>query len=196
MSESQADAGTAAVPAGAPTAATAFNPEIEFDDGDEDSDAGAGAVVDTDANAEPDGSVDETSDSDGPLRGGYFPCYRTFREQWFWKEKPWDQAHFFMELLLRANWKARQAKVGGDIIDIGRGMLPTSISKLAEDTGRDRKTIRNWIRLLAKGGEISVQNKGQHGIVITVCKYETYALNTGSSGQRSGQKGGRRSPRR
>ncbi len=201
MSESQAEAGPAAVPASAPAASTAFNPDIEFDDGE---DAGAGEAAESVAepreSAAPDGGGDGADEVEQHKQFGYMPCYRTFQKRWFWEEGPWDIAHLFMDLLLRANRKMRRVKVGRDLIEIGRGMVATSYSKLAEVTGHDRKTIRKWLELLAKDGEVSVQNKGQHGVLITICKYGSYALDNARAGQqdgqRSGQKGGRRSPQR
>ena len=198
MSGSQEDAGTAAVSASAMAAFAAFNPAIEFDDGD-DSDAGdaVGAVEDPGQSSTPDsGGGAEDGGGDHHNRFGYVPCYRTFQGRWFWEEKPWDTAHLFMELLLRANRAERRVKIGFDLIEIGRGMLATSYSKLSEDTGRDRKTLRRWLKLLADDGEVEVQNKGQHGIVIIMLKYDAYALDERHDGPQAGQAEGRPHARR
>lgn len=196
MSKSQADAGAAAVPAGVPAAD--FAPELVFADGEDTGEDDMEAVAaDADRVTTPDGSGAGGADGgeDAPGRFGYVPCYRTFRDRWFWEEKPWDVAHLFMELLLRANRKPRFARYGGKLIKIERGTLPTSYSKLAEDSGRDRKTVTTWLQLLADDGELSVASKGQHGIVITMLKYGTYALDgkqgDAERGQPMGQSGTR-----
>ena len=119
---------------------------------------------------------------------GFFPCYRSFQDMWLWKEKPWDMAHLFIDLLLRANRFVRNAACRGEIIKVGRGMVATSFSQLALDTGRNRKTVTRWIGLLVEDGEISVQNKGQRGILITMLKYDSYARDKAKAGQSCGQK--------
>ncbi len=181
---------------GADTVATATtivnDPELAYDDGDTGvSDTKAG-VTDSGVGSSDSHGDAESDEGDDPGKHGFFPCYRTFQQQWFWTEKPWDIAHLFMDLLLRANRAKRTAKHGGAIIEIRRGALATSFTKLEEVTGRNRKTVRKWLGLLTQAGEISTQNKGQHGVVITITKYDSYARDK----QNEGQSNGRRSPRR
>lgn len=187
-------------PATSAGASVFMSPELEFDDGDDVAGAvdAVGVAEDVEDAEEADTDRTETADSgelsDNPGKYGYMPCYRTFRERWFWTVTPWDIAHLFMDLLLRANRAARKAKVGGQIIEIGRGVLATSISKMSADTGRDRKTVRKWLSLLTKDGELEVVNKGQNGIVITMLRYDTYALDDKNRGQRDGQHDGQTYP--
>lgn len=135
--------------------------------------------------ADEDRGVDE--EETNPNQYGFVPCYRTFRDAWFWQEKPWDVSHLFMDLLMRANRRKRIAKHAGKVQPVNRGQIVTSKMKLAEDTGRDTKTITRWLKNLDESGEIRTESLGKSGIRITVCKYESYALDAARLGHQRGQ---------
>ncbi len=194
MSKSQVEAGPEAAPASVPTAFAAFAPEIVFDDGDEDAGSGdaAESVAAPRESAAPGGGGDGAFEGEDHNQYGYMPCYRTFQQRWFWTEKPWDKAHLFMDLLMRANRKMRKAVIGGQLIEIGRGMLATSLLQLSIDAGIARPTVRRWLRMFASDGELSVRVMGQHGVVITMLRYGTYALDGQQTMQQSDQPSGQR----
>lgn len=134
----------------------------------------------------PDEQADAPADEADPMKWGYMPLYRTFRQESWWTEKPWDRAHFFLELYLRARRTPGRARIG----HIARGEVVTAYTALANDSGRDVKTVTRWCKDFAKLGEIKVTNMGRNGILIKICKYETYALKERSYGRNHGKKGG------
>ena len=133
---------------------------------------------------------DETSDSpveDGDIRRwGFVPLYRAFQEESWWTEPPWDRAHFLMDLYMRAQRKPSRSRIG----HIARGEIATSYTALAQRSGRDVKTVTRWCDDFQELGEIKVENMGRNGIVIKICKYETYALSSRTYGRKDGVKHG------
>jgi len=120
------------------------------------------------------------------MKWGFVPLYRAFQEESWWVEKPWDRAHFFLELYLRARRNPGSARIG----PTARGEVVTAYTALANDSGRDVKTVTRWCKDFQKLGEIKVANMGRNGIVIKICKYETYALKDRGYGRNHGRKDG------
>ena len=129
---------------------------------------------------------DEPSDSpseDGELmKWGYVPLYRTFKEAPWWIAMPWDRAHFFMDLYLRANYVGKKRRFGAELVDIRRGELATSYEALSKVSGRNVKTVTKWCRYFQQEGEIKVVKCGRNGIIISICKYSAYAITTDRTG--------------
>lgn len=174
-----------------------LNPPQKFDEEeDESAQVSDGANSDyTSEESMPENDSENTVTQDceiDPGQYGYVPCYRTFQDEWFWKNTPWDIAHLFIDLLMKANRKPRKAKHAGKVHTINRGQLATSQLSLAEITGRDRKTVVRWLRQLQESGELTTKNLGQSGILVTICKYEGYALDHIQNGQPKKQHHGHR----
>ena len=120
------------------------------------------------------------------MKWGFVPLYRAFQEESWWTEKPWDRAHFILDLYMRAQRKPGRSRIGS----IARGEVATSYTAMAQRSGRDVKTATRWCDDFQELGEIKVENMGRNGIVVRICKYETYALGSRSDGMNDGRKGG------
>ena len=117
---------------------------------------------------------------------GWVPFYRAFQDEWWWTEtrdRPWSYGQMFVDLYARANLKPRTAQFNGHIVMIGRGQLATSITALATRAGVDRKTIRKFLQYMIESGELAVPKRGADGIIVTICKYDIYALTKTRAGQ-------------
>lgn len=131
-------------------------------------------------------SVVPTGFKDPLMRYGYFPVYRAFQSEWWWEDRPWSYAHLFMDILMRANRKPTQINFEGRIVILERGSLVTAITALSERTGWGRKRVRRFLRLMTESGQVAVQDKGQDGIIVKVCKYEAFALSIEKAGHGAG----------
>ncbi len=84
---------------------------------------------------------------------------------------------FFICLLLDAAYTSHTFQ--GVTIELGQ--LPTSVRKLAQDSGLSETTIRSYLDRLVRLEEISKESAGNNtkrGTIITICKYGDYTSTT------------------
>lgn len=111
-------------------------------------------------------------------RFGWVPFYRTWIEEWWFSDDNWSRANLFMWMLCRANRNARTSLYRGKTILINRGSLVTSYKKLAEQSKRDERTIKQWIADFESAGMVKLVSTGAHGIVASIVDYDRYALDS------------------
>jgi hypothetical protein len=93
--------------------------------------------------------------------------YEKFTEwEWFGNSQ---MVHVFIYLFLRAN-TATETYRG---IEVRRGQLITTLSKIAADTHLSRMAVRVCLKKLLTTGEIKQESTSKH-TVITICNYERY----------------------
>lgn len=107
---------------------------------------------------------------------GWRPFYCGWLKAWWFKAKPWSRLNVFIYLLVKANRYSRVEKEFGQIITIERGCVATSILAMSQRSGRDRKTIKRFLKELQDAGEIEVREMGQQGILIKMLKYGLYVF--------------------
>ena len=114
----------------------------------------------------------------------YVRLYRSWRQEWWWSHKPWSYAQLFMWFLMDANHQPRRHEFNGRITNVPRGSVYTSQLSLAKQSGLDRKTIGRFLDKMESSGELKVTQKGRNGMIVKVCKYETYVASRSEEGQR------------
>ena len=107
-------------------------------------------------------------------RQGYILLDRNMRDWPAWQKKPFDEAHAWIDLLLRAAWKEHKVYWMEGTVNLERGQLVTSYRILAREWGWSTKKVRRWINLWVKGGSIKTLSGKHTGTLITVCSYEKY----------------------
>ncbi len=117
---------------------------------------------------------------------GFVALHRKFQSQWWWEHKPWSYGHMFLWLLMTANHKGRRAEYGGEIIEIPRGAVATSMLAMSERSGLSRDTVKRFISKMEQSGELKLLRCTQHGIVVSVCHYDAYTAVPQRTRQRSG----------
>jgi len=141
--------------------------------------------------AEPDLQDTSVSSSSHSLRKyGFVPFYRTWVDEWLFMHKPWSFWQLFMWLFQKANRRARQAEYRGTIITVHRGCVIMSKDKLAKRAGLNPKTIGSFMNKMVAAGEIEVLHGGRNGMLLRLCKYDTYALKDQAQGQYTGRRAG------
>lgn len=101
------------------------------------------------------------------LEKGYIRLFRQFLD-WEWYDNPTTKV-LFIHLLLNANSKPKKWQG----IDIKRGQLVTSVSKLAVATKLSIQQIKTAIKNLQKTNEIEIQTTSRYSI-ISIKKYNLY----------------------
>lgn len=90
--------------------------------------------------------------------------------KWEWYQDS-NMVHLFLHLILSANHK--EGRWRGQVIK--RGQLITGRQKLRKDTGMSEQSIRTCLTKLKSTNEITIHSTNKNSL-ITICKYESYAL--------------------
>ena len=112
------------------------------------------------------GTVDMIND------GGYIKLYRKIWNHWIW-ENP-QHLKQWIDLMLLANHKPTNILMNNKLVEIKRGEFHTSLLKLSERWGIDRRTVDSFLKILEKEGMILVKKTRQHGTTIIVKNYEDF----------------------
>src|SRR5574344_514568 len=110
---------------------------------------------------------------------GWICLYRSIVECELWNEKPFDRARAWIDLLLMANHKDKSFLFGNKVIEVKRGELITSQSKLSNRWGWSRRKIQDYLKLLERLGMVSTKSTAKYTSV-TVINYSKYQ-NLGTS---------------
>lgn len=112
---------------------------------------------------------------------GYIKLDRGILESELWKEKPFDRARAWVDLLLLASWKDHDEIYRGQVLHRKRGDVSCSVSWLAERWGWSRGKVYRYLGLLTETGMVTVNrtpsgtpNGTPNGTTLTIEKYAFY----------------------
>ena len=88
---------------------------------------------------------------------GWISLHRSLLDHWLWKEKPFSKASAWIDLLLSANHEDKKMLFDGNLITVKRGQQLTSIRKLSERWGWNRRTTRKFLFALESDGMVTVE---------------------------------------
>lgn len=88
--------------------------------------------------------------------------------KWEWYGDPLMVATL-IHLLLKANWKDKKWRG----VDVKRGQLITSRTRLAEEIGLTERQLRTCLERMQETGEIACETTNRYTI-ITICNYDIY----------------------
>ena len=91
-----------------------------------------------------------------------------------WAQKPFDRAHAWVDLLLRANHSDGWASmIGRESVEVKRGQILTSTVQLSEEWGWSRGSVRLFLKQLETSQQIS-QLTTRRYTILSVVKYDDY----------------------
>lgn len=93
----------------------------------------------------------------GNLDKGWIRLNRSIQDHWLWKEKPFSKAVAWIDLLLSANHEDRKLLFDGSLVTVKRGQQLTSIRKLSDRWGWNRRTTRKFLSMLEDDGMVHVE---------------------------------------
>lgn len=102
----------------------------------------------------------------------------------------------WIDMLLMANYKDKQIRCRGTVETIRRGSFVTSILKLAERWGMNRKTVKNFLDVLQQNGMITYTTSNRW-TTVSISNYLLYqgfpGFESSEDGQQNGQQNGQQS---
>ena len=105
--------------------------------------------------------------------GGWIKLHRKIVDNWIWNDP--EKLRAWLDILLMVNHEDKEIPVNGKIVTIKRGQKLTSLVKLAERWGWNKKRVVRFLDLLS--GSDMVHAKGYaFGTVLTVVNWDLYQL--------------------
>lgn len=105
---------------------------------------------------------------------GYILLHRKLLESSCWDNgMKYDIRSAWIYLLLSVNHADREQLYNGKVMTIHRGQKLTSMVKLAQAWGVDRKTVKKWLLIWKNAGMI-YYDITKSSTLLTVCKYSEY----------------------
>lgn len=110
---------------------------------------------------------------------GWIKISREIANHWLWQDA--DRLKWWLDLLFLAAWEDKQVLHDSHVFVLRRGQIIASISFLSERWGKSRPTIIKFLRLLEGEGMIKRSTVYRQTSILTICNYEKYQCNDGST---------------
>ena len=112
---------------------------------------------------------------------GWIKLHRSIREHWIWQDRPFSRGQAWVDMLLMANHKDNKVLVDGMPRLIRRGQFLTSLEKLGDNWGWDRRKVKRFLVALSNDGMLSYE-MSRHGTVVTLINYDNFQGNGTADG--------------
>jgi hypothetical protein len=106
-------------------------------------------------------------------KGGYILLHRRLRSHYLFKREPETERGAWIDLLLQASYTPHRLRWNSEIITVGRGEVPTSYRKLAEQWMWGVNSVRRFLSILEQEGMVSTKTDTGF-LIVTICNYDTY----------------------
>ena len=110
---------------------------------------------------------------------GWIKISREIANHWLWQDA--DRLKWWLDLLFLAAWEDKQVLHDSHLFVLRRGQIIASISFLSERWGKSRPTIIKFLGLLEGEGMIKRSTVYRQTSILTICNYERYQCNDGST---------------
>lgn len=110
---------------------------------------------------------------------GWIKISREIASHWLWQDA--DRLKWWLDLLFLAAWEDKQVLHDSHLFVLRRGQIIASISFLSERWGKSRPTIIKFLGLLEGEGMIKRSTVYRQTSILTICNYEKYQCNDGST---------------
>lgn len=126
------------------------------------------------------------------MEKGWIAISRQIQNSWIW-EKPFSRGQAWIDLILLANYENKKIPYKNEVITCHRGDVNLSIQFLADKWGWDRKTVRNYLKLLESDGMVAVKCT-THRTTITLINYDNFQIPVTTKSTTKSQQDGQQSP--
>ena len=107
---------------------------------------------------------------------GWISLHRQIKGHWLYVNKPFDNCHAWLDILLSVNHEDRKVLFDGQLIPVKAGQMITSLSKLTEKWGwENRSKTRRFLELLLSDGMVELE-RNKNGTLLTVANWAKYQI--------------------
>ena len=93
----------------------------------------------------------------GNMDKGWIKLSRNITDHWLWKDRPFSRGQAWIDLILSANHEEKKVLFDGKLIVIRRGQQVTSIRKLSDRWGWNKRTTKRFLSMLETDGMLSME---------------------------------------
>lgn len=104
---------------------------------------------------------------------GWVKLHRSIQEHWLWSDEPFSKGQAWVDLIMKANHKARKINIKGTIISLEIGQQARSERTLSNDWKWSRGKVRRFLKAL-ENNEMIVHQTVPVTSIISICNYSTY----------------------
>jgi len=105
------------------------------------------------------------------MNNGWIKIHRKLAEHWLYQDSKF--LHWWIDILLSANFEDKKVLIKGALIDCKRGQSVYSLDTWAKRWGADKSKVRRFLAMLESDGMITLENISV-STRLTICKYECY----------------------
>jgi len=103
---------------------------------------------------------------------GWVKMHRAVREHWIWQNA--DYFKWWTDLIMEAGYEPRRVLVRGQVVQMARGEIQTSIVELSKRWGKARSVVQKFLDLLISENMIELTQCSYFGTGIKLLNYGLY----------------------
>ena len=111
---------------------------------------------------------------------------RSLQDHWIWDDKPVAKGQAWVDMLLWASHKDREAPAIEGFVEIKEGEFIRTLRQMGDAWGWSKNKVKRFLEVLEKGDMIELQN-GTRTTHVSICKYRTYRELVLKGGTKKGQ---------
>lgn len=128
------------------------------------------------------------------LGKGYIYLMRSLQDHWIWEDKPVAKGQAWVDMLLWASHRDREAPAIEGFVQIKKGEFIRTQRQMGEKWGWSKNKVKRFLEVLQKADMIRLKS-GTKTTHVYICQYETYRDMVLNNGPRTTQGRTKNGPR-
>lgn len=128
------------------------------------------------------------------LGKGYIYLMRSLQDHWLWQDKPVAKGQAWVDMLLWASHRDREAPAIEGFVQIKKGEFIRTQRQMGDKWGWSKNKVKRFLEVLQKADMIRLKS-GTKTTHVYICQYETYRDMVLKNGPRTDQRRTKNGPR-
>ena len=107
------------------------------------------------------------------MQQGWVRIDRSLMDHWLHEDKPYNRMAAWVDLILMANFEDKKININGDVLNLKRGQVATSLRYLSSRWGWSKDKVGYFLNTLESDGMIT-KNYDRKQTVLTLVNYGNY----------------------
>ena len=120
------------------------------------------------------------------LGKGYIGLFRKLQDHWIWDDKPVARGQAWVDMLLWASHRDREAPAIEGFVEIKKGEFIRTLRQMGDAWGWSKNKVKRYLDVLQKANMIRLKS-GTKTTHVSICKYRTYRELVLKGGTKKGQ---------
>ncbi len=120
------------------------------------------------------------------MKRGWISLHRQIQDHWLWEDRPFSRGQAWIDLLMLANHEDKKIIFDGNLFDVKRGQIITSLRKIGERWGWSKNKVCKFLEVL-EADEMLIQIRDTKKTAISIANYGVYQNQADTEGTQKGQ---------